>query len=41
MAKESGLGWTAFTVDDASGTPRAIRNDCTQIQWATPGRCRM
>ena len=36
MAKESGLGWTAATIDDAGGTPRAIRNDFTNLQFATP-----
>lgn len=36
MAKESGLGWTTFSVDDASGTPRDIRNDVTNLQFATP-----
>ncbi len=36
MAKESGLGWTTFEVDDASGTARNIRADCTNISWATP-----
>src|SRR5262245_51323247 len=36
MAKESGLGWTAATIDDSSGTPRAIRNDFTNLQFATP-----
>jgi hypothetical protein len=36
MAKESGLGWTTCSVDDASGTPRAIKNDITNLQFATP-----
>ncbi len=36
MAKESGLGWTAFTVDNSSGSGNNIRNDTTQINWATP-----
>ncbi|WP_241844937.1 hypothetical protein [Streptomyces silvensis] len=36
MAKESGLGWTTASVDDASGTPRAIKNDITNLQFATP-----
>lgn len=36
MAKESGLGWTTASVDDASGTARAIKNDFTSIQFATP-----
>lgn len=36
MAKESGLGWTTASIDDASGTPRDIRNDFTNLQFATP-----
>jgi hypothetical protein len=36
MAKTSGLGWTTLSVDDASGTPRDIRNDITNLQFATP-----
>ncbi|MFC7983802.1 hypothetical protein [Streptomyces sp. NPDC057336] len=36
MAKESGLGWSVCSVDDASGTPRAIVNDVTNVQFATP-----
>lgn len=36
MSKETGLAWTAWTVDDASGTPRAIVNDVTQCNFATP-----
>ncbi|MEV3857724.1 hypothetical protein AB0J38_25790 [Streptomyces sp. NPDC050095] len=36
MAKESGLGWTTCSVDDAAGTPRAIKNDVTNLQFATP-----
>lgn len=36
MAKESGLGWTTLSVDDSSGTPRDIRNDVTNFQFATP-----
>lgn len=36
MAKESGLGWTTCDVDDASGTPQALVNDCTNVQFATP-----
>lgn len=36
MAKESGLGWTTASVDDASGTPQAIKNDFTNLQFATP-----
>lgn len=36
MAKSSGLGWTTLTIDDASGTPQAIKNDFTNLQFATP-----
>lgn len=36
MAKESGLGWTTCSVDDATGTPQAIKNDITNLQFATP-----
>lgn len=35
MAKESGLGM-AVIIDDASGTPRTISNDFTNLSWATP-----
>jgi hypothetical protein len=36
MAKQSGLGWTTLSVDDSGGTPRAIKNDITNLQFATP-----
>ncbi|WP_367138845.1 MULTISPECIES: hypothetical protein [Streptomyces] len=36
MAKESGLGWTTCSVDDSAGTARAIKNDVTHLQFATP-----
>lgn len=36
MAKQSGLGWTTCSVDDAGGTARAIVNDVTNVQFATP-----
>ncbi|MFB4312937.1 hypothetical protein [Actinomadura sp. 21ATH] len=36
MAKQSGIGWTSCAVDDSSGTPREIRNGCTNLQFATP-----
>lgn len=36
MAKESGLGWTTLSVDDSSGTVRAIKNDLTNMGFATP-----
>lgn len=36
MAKQSGLGVTTLSVDDASGTPRDIRNDITNFDISTP-----
>jgi hypothetical protein len=36
MAKETGLGWTALSVDDSGGTPNDIRNDIGSFQFATP-----
>lgn len=36
MAKESGLGWTTLSVDNSSGTAKAIKNDVTNFQFATP-----
>jgi hypothetical protein len=36
MAKETGLGWSALSVDDSGGTARDIRNDITNFQFATP-----
>lgn len=36
MSKISGLGWTTFTVDNASGTPNDIRTDVTALQIASP-----
>ncbi|WP_405611375.1 hypothetical protein [Streptomyces sp. NBC_01508] len=36
MAKSSGLGWTIATVEDAAGVAQDIRNDCTNLQFATP-----
>lgn len=36
MAKSTGLSQTALSIDDASGTPRDIRNDITNWQMATP-----
>lgn len=36
LAKQSGLGWTTLSVDDASGTPQVIKNDVTNLQFATP-----
>lgn len=36
MAKSTGLGWTTLSVDDASNTQQAIKNDITNLQFATP-----
>lgn len=36
MPKESGLGWTTCSVDNSAGTAKAIKNDVTGLQFATP-----
>lgn len=36
MGKESGLGWSGLSVDDAGGTLRDIRNDIGNFQISTP-----
>lgn len=36
MAKQSGLGWTTFSVDNSSGSAKAIKDDITNLQFATP-----
>lgn len=36
MSKSSGLGWTTLSVDNAGGAPVDIRNDITNLQFATP-----
>ena len=36
MAKESGLGWTTLSVDDSAGAVKAIVNDITNLEFATP-----
>jgi hypothetical protein len=36
MAKQNGLGWTTGSVDDSGGAVRAIKNDFTNLQFATP-----
>ncbi len=36
MTKTSGLGWTTLSVDDSGGTARAIINDITNFEFATP-----
>jgi hypothetical protein len=34
--KESGLGWTTLSVDDSGGSVQAIKNDVTELDFATP-----
>lgn len=36
MAKQTGLGWTTLSVDDAAATPRDLRNDITDFDFSTP-----
>lgn len=36
MAKASGIGWTTLSLDDSGGTPVVIKNDVTNLQFATP-----
>jgi len=36
MAKESGLGWSTASRDDSAGTLRALVNDVTNVDFATP-----
>lgn len=36
MAKENGLGWTTLSVDNSAGVVKAIKNDITNFQFATP-----
>lgn len=36
MPKESGIGWTTFSVDDAAGDLQAIVSDITNASWQMP-----
>ena len=36
MAKESGLGWTTLSVDGSDAAANDIKNDVTNIEFATP-----
>lgn len=36
MAKETGLGWTTLSVDDAAGSPQDLKDSVTNFQFATP-----
>lgn len=36
MPKQSGLGWSVLSVDDAAGVAQDIKNDITQFDFSTP-----
>lgn len=36
MAKQTGLGWTTLSVDNSGGSAQVIKNDITNLQFATP-----
>lgn len=36
VSVESGLGWTSFSIDDASGTLRDLKSVTTSLSFATP-----
>lgn len=36
MAKTTGMGWTALTVADSTGSSQSIVNDVTNLDFATP-----
>jgi len=36
MAKESGLGWSTLSVDNSATAAKDIKNDITNLQFATP-----
>lgn len=36
MAKESGLAWTTCSVDNSAGVAKALVNDVTNCEFATP-----
>jgi hypothetical protein len=36
ISKETGLGWSTFSVDDSGGSVCDIKNDCTQLAITTP-----
>ena len=36
MAKESGLGWTSYSIDSSDTTPRDIVNDIVASDWDHP-----
>lgn len=36
MPKQSGLGWTTLTVQNAALAAQDLRNDCNSLQFSTP-----
>jgi hypothetical protein len=36
MAVETGLGWSVLDIDDAAGAAQDVRDDVTNLQFATP-----
>jgi hypothetical protein len=36
MAKQTGMAWTTLSVDDSGGNVEAIKNDITNLSFATP-----
>ena len=36
ISKSSGVGWTTLSVDNSAGSAKAIKNDVTNFQFATP-----
>lgn len=36
MAIESGLGWTAFSIDDSGGNARDLRSSTFNLDWTMP-----
>ncbi len=36
MAKESGLGWTTYSIDDSAGSLVALKNDVLNVDWDMP-----
>ena len=41
ISKQTGLGWTTFSVADAGGVARDIRNDCNDLKISTPRAVQM
>lgn len=36
MSKQSGLGWTTLTIQDATSTAQDLRDDITNLNFSTP-----